>query len=102
MVAQRAFESIDRIEGAAIVTNPPYGLRIGRRDAMPDFMRAFGDFLKQRCAGSTAFVYFGDRELLKSLGLRPAWRKPLANGGLDGRVVRVDLFAGERAPVARS
>jgi len=102
MVAQRAFESIDRIEGAAIVTNPPYGLRIGRRDAMPDFMRAFGDFLKQRCAGSTAFVYFGDRELLKSLGLRPAWRKPLANGGLDGRVVRVDLFAGERSPVARS
>ena len=100
-VEQRAFESIDRIDNAVVVTNPPYGLRIGRRDAMPDFIRAWGDFLKQRCTGSTAFIYFGDRELLKSLGLRPAWRKPLANGGLDGRVVRVDLFAGER-PVARS
>jgi hypothetical protein len=33
---------------------------------------------------------------LKSLGLRPAWKKPLANGGLDGRVIRVDLFAGSR------
>ena len=67
-----------------------------KRDAMPEFMRGFGDFLKHRCAGSTAFVYFGDRALLKSLGLRTAWKKPLANGGLDGRVVRVDLFAGSR------
>jgi putative N6-adenine-specific DNA methylase len=102
VVERRPFESIDRIDRGAIVTNPPYGLRIGRRDAMPDFIRAFGDFLKQRCAGATAFIYFGNRELLKSLGLRPAWRKPLANGGLDGRVVRIDLFAGERSSVARS
>lgn len=102
VVERRPFESIDRIDQGAIVTNPPYGLRIGRRDAMPDFIRGFGDFLKQRCAGATAFVYFGNRELLKSLGLRPAWRKPLANGGLDGRVVRIDLFAGERSSVARS
>jgi putative N6-adenine-specific DNA methylase len=102
VVEHRRFELIDRIEGAAICTNPPYGMRIGRRDQMPEFIRSFGDFLKQRCAGSTAFVYFGNRELLKSLGLRPAWRKPLANGGLDGRLVRVDLFAGERSSVARS
>ncbi len=95
-VEARRFESIDRVDGATIVTNPPYGLRIGKRDAMPEFMRAWGDFLKHRCAGSSAFIYYGDRELLKSLGLRPAWKKPLANGGLDGRVVRVDLFAGSR------
>ncbi len=96
IVERRRFEDIERIDGAAIVTNPPYGLRIGQRDAMPEFMRAFGDFLKHRCAGSSAFLYFGDRELLKSLGLRPTWKKPLANGGLDGRVVRIDLFSGSR------
>ena len=95
-VEQRRFEAIERIDGATIVTNPPYGLRIGKRDAMPEFIRGFGDFLKHRCAGSSAFVYFGNRELLKSLGLRPAWKKPLASGGLDGRLVRVDLFAGPR------
>ena len=96
VVERRRFEDIERINGAAIVTNPPYGLRIGQRDAMPEFMRTFGDFLKHRCAGSSAFLYFGDRELLKSLGLRPTWKKPLANGGLDGRVVRIDLFSGSR------
>ncbi len=99
-VGRRRFEDIERIEGETIVCNPPYGLRIGRRDAMPEFIRAFGDFLKRRCTGSTAYVYFGKRELVKSLGLRPAWRKPLANGGLDGRLLRLNLFAGPRKGAA--
>ena len=92
----RRYEDIDGIHGATIVTNPPYGLRIGRKDAMPEFVKGFGDFLKRRCAGSTAFVYFGDRELIKSLGLRPAFKKPLASGGLDGRVVKLEMFEGKR------
>ena len=96
VVEQRRFEQIERMDDTTIVTNPPYGLRIGKRDAMPEFVRGLGDFLKHRCAGSSAFVYFGNRELLKSLGLRPTWKKPLANGGLDGRLVRLDLFAGSR------
>ena len=91
------FEQIDGIHGATIVTNPPYGVRMGKRDAMPEFVRGLGDFLKQRCTGSTAFVYFGDRELIKSLGLRPAFKKPLANGGLDGRVVKLEMFEGKRS-----
>jgi putative N6-adenine-specific DNA methylase len=62
---------------------------------MPEFVGEFGDFLKQRCTGSTAFVYFGERELIKSVGLRPTFKKPLANGGLDGRLVKLDLFAGK-------
>jgi putative N6-adenine-specific DNA methylase len=88
------YEQIEGIHDATIVTNPPYGVRMGKRDAMPEFVRGFGDFLKQRCTGSSAFVYFGERELIKSIGLRPAFKKPLANGGLDGRLVKLDLFAG--------
>lgn len=95
MVDARRYEQIEGIHDATIVTNPPYGVRIGKRDAMPEFVRGFGDFLKQRCTGSTAFVYFGERELIKSIGLRPAFKKPLANGGLDGRLVKLDLFAGK-------
>lgn len=74
-----------------LLTNPPYGLRIGPKD-MPDFYRALGDFLKQKCTGSTAFIYFGKREYLKRIGLRAAWKKPLVNGALDGRLARFDLY----------
>jgi len=56
------------------------------------FVKGLGDFLKQRCTNSRAFLYFGDRTLIKSIGLRTTWKKPLKNGGLDGRLVRLDLY----------
>ena len=59
---------------------------------MGDFYREFGDFLKQRCQGSTAYVYFGNREMLKHIGLKPSWKRPLKNGGLDGRLARFELY----------
>jgi len=90
----RRFEDIESLHAATIVCNPPYGLRTGRPGAMPAFMRSFGDFLKRRCAGSVAYIYFGNREWIKSVGLRPAFRMPLENGGLDGRLVRYDLYEG--------
>ncbi len=95
VVDAKRYQEIESIHDATIVTNPPYGVRVGKRDAMPEFVGEFGDFLKQRCTGSTAFVYFGERELIKSVGLRPTFKKPLANGGLDGRLVKLDLFAGK-------
>jgi putative N6-adenine-specific DNA methylase len=91
-VRQCRFQDIDRIENATIVSNPPYGLRMSAGHDMKTFARRLGDFLKQHCQGSTAYLYFGKRELIKSIGLRPAWKKPLKNGGLDGRLVKYELY----------
>ena len=55
-------------------------------------MRDFGDFLKRKCAGCEAWVYFGDPELIKSVGLKTARKFPLRNGGLDGRLVKFALY----------
>jgi putative N6-adenine-specific DNA methylase len=87
-----AFEKIDGLPDRVIVTNPPAGIRIGSREGSPAFIQSFGDFLKQRCTGSTVFLYLTDRSLVKHIGLRTTWKKPLKNGGLDGRLVRVDLY----------
>ncbi len=83
---------IDKIDGSTIICNPPYGIRIGRTDDLGDFYKRFGDFLKQRCKNSTAFIYFGDRKFIKNIGLKPSWKKPLSNGGLDGRLVKYELY----------
>ncbi len=80
------------ISGSVIITNPPYGLRLGRGSNIENFYRQIGDFLKQQCTGSTAFLYAGKRELLKSVGLRTKWKKALVNGALDGRLARYDLY----------
>jgi putative N6-adenine-specific DNA methylase len=91
-LAVRRFEQLEGIENAVIVSNPPYGLRLKQGEEMAVFMRGLGDFLKRRCTGSTAYLYLGRRELVKSVGLRPAWKKPLKNGGLNGLLVKYELY----------
>jgi putative N6-adenine-specific DNA methylase len=55
-------------------------MRLQDNDLQP-FYKSLGDFLKKRCQGAQAFVYFGKRELLKHMGLKPSWKKPLRNAG---------------------
>ncbi len=84
--------SLDNLENLVILCNPPYGVRLKQEGDLKVFYKQFGDFLKQRCKGSTAFIYFGNREMLKHIGLRPAWKKPMRNAGLDGRLAKFELY----------
>ncbi len=86
------FQQIKSLENSVIVCNPPYGVRLTSEKNLADFYRRLGDFLKQRCKGATAFLYFGERQWLKSIGLKPAWKKALRNGGLDGRLAKFELY----------
>jgi len=88
----KSFQDIGSLEKSVIVCNPPYGLRLDTDANIRDFMKQLGDFLKQRCKGSDAYLYFGNRELIKSIGLKPAWKKVLMSGGLDGRLVKYSLY----------
>ena len=91
-VLRMDFRQIEGLENRVILCNPPYGIRMKRKDGLEDFYRQLGDFLKQRCKGSEAYIYFGNREMIKRIGLKPAWKKPLRNGGLDGRVVKYEMY----------
>jgi putative N6-adenine-specific DNA methylase len=90
------FQKIEAIEHAMILCNPPYGIRLGNRDQTAVLLAEFGDFLKQRCGGCTAWIYFGDRSLIKALGLKPGTRIPIRSGGLDGCLCGYELYAGSR------
>lgn len=80
------------LENGVIITNPPYGIRTGDREDLVLLYTSLGDFLKQKCKGSTAYIYCGEREFIKHVRLKPAWKKPLKTGGLDGRLVKYELF----------
>lgn len=80
--------------GALIVSNPPYGRRLGEREELHAFYRQLGDTLKRRATGATAWLLVGDRELAKEVGLRATRRIPLFNGPIECRFLRFDLFAG--------
>ncbi len=83
---------IDDMKEKTIIANPPYGIRLNAIDDLSDFYKQFGDFLKQKCTNSRAYIYFGERKYIKNIGLRPTWKKPLRNGGLDGRLVKYELY----------
>jgi putative N6-adenine-specific DNA methylase len=75
-----------------IVCNPPYGIRLQPKSGLAEFYRSLGDFLKRHCRGAEAYIYFGDREMLKHIGLKPAWKRPLRNGGIDGRLAKFEMY----------
>ena len=91
-LAVKDFAEIDRLENTTIVCNPPYGIRQGEKKEISKLYKSLGDFLKQKCQGSSAFIYFGDRSLIPAIGLKPSWRKPLRNGGLDGRLAKFEIY----------
>ena len=86
------FQKLPVFKAHVIVTNPPYGIRMGGNLNLDLFYKRFGDFLKKKCNGSTAFVYFGDRKYIKKIGLKASWKKPIKTGGLDGRLVKYDMY----------
>jgi len=87
-----SFEEIDDLSNQTIITNPPYGLRLMKGGNVDDLVRRFGDFLKQRCTGSKAWIYFGKRKLIKSVGLKTTAKIPLRNGKLDGRLALYEIY----------
>jgi putative N6-adenine-specific DNA methylase len=96
------FKQLNEWTGRVMVCNPPYGIRLRPKGGTEPFYRELGDFLKQRCTGATAFIYFGDREMLKHIGLKPSWKRPLKSGGLDGRLAKFEMYAGRGAFPRRS
>jgi len=86
------FKKLPAIERQVIITNPPYGVRMGREEDLKGFYKDLGDFLKQKCKGSTAYIYFGERRYIKKIGLKASWKKPIKAGGLDGRLVKYEMY----------
>lgn len=91
-VRRADFQSLEPLENTTIVTNPPYGIRLGDKESTASLLKDFGDFLKQKCTGCTAFIYYGDATLVKKLGLKPEWKHPLRSGGLDGVLCKYELY----------
>ena len=86
------FRELPDIEGQVIVADPPYGIRMGGNQDLVAFYKDFGDFLKQKCKGSTAYIYFGERKYIKKIGLKASWKKPIMTGRLDGRLVKYEMY----------
>ena len=84
-----------------IVTNPPYGVRLGETDELAEFYPKLGDALKRRFSGWRAYIFTGDAQVPKLIRLAASKRTPLFNGALECRLLEYKLMAGSMRKAKR-
>lgn len=77
-----------------LVTNPPYGERIGEKDDLAALYPKLGDWMKQHFAGWRCYYFTGDPELPKGIRLKASRRTPLFNGAIECRLFEYRIIAG--------
>nr|MBL8455279.1 class I SAM-dependent RNA methyltransferase [Zoogloeaceae bacterium] len=77
-----------------LVTNPPYGVRIGEEDALAALYPRIGDVLKQRWSGWRCYFLSADSALPKLVRLKASRRTPLFNGALECRLFEYLMVEG--------
>ncbi|MDP2029223.1 MAG: THUMP domain-containing protein [Thiobacillus sp.] len=85
--------------GGTIVTNPPYGERLGNGEELADWYPQLGDWLKKNFSGWDAWIISGDPLLPKLMGLKASRRIPLFNGPIETRFLQYKVIAGSMRPV---
>jgi putative N6-adenine-specific DNA methylase len=78
-----------------IVTNPPYGVRLGEQQQLAAFYPKLGDVLKKRFAGWRAYLFTADLRLPKLIRLAASRRIPLFNGALECRLYEYRMVGGK-------
>ncbi|HLN85276.1 MAG TPA: THUMP domain-containing protein [Candidatus Limnocylindrales bacterium] len=78
-----------------IITNPPYGVRLGEQQALAEFYPKLGDVLKKQFSGWRAYLFSADMRLPKLIRLAVSKRTPLFNGALECRLFEYKMVQGE-------
>jgi putative N6-adenine-specific DNA methylase len=77
-----------------ILTNPPYGVRLGEQQALAEFYPKLGDVLKKQFSGWRAYLLSADMRLPKLIHLAASKRIPLYNGALECRLFEYKMVEG--------
>ncbi len=82
--------------GSIIVMNPEYGMRLGETKELEETYERIGDFFKQKCAGSTGYIFTGNPQLGKKVGLRTSRKIPFYNATIECRLLKYEMYCGTR------
>lgn len=83
--------------GAGVVIfNPEYGERLGQQQDLEATYSRIGDFMKQKCGGYYGYIFTGNMELAKKIGLKAKRRIEFYNSTIDCRLLEYELYAGSK------
>ncbi len=83
----------EHTETGLVITNPPYGERLGDSHELRDLYASFGDYLKEHFAGWQAAVITGEKALAQTIGLRAHKRNSVKNGRIACEFLLFDIRA---------
>lgn len=81
-----------------VVFNPEYGERLGVHSKLEATYKRIGDFMKQHCKGYFGYIFTGNPDLAKKIGLKAERKIEFYNGKLDCRMLEYELYDGSRRP----
>lgn len=82
--------------GGVLFLNPEYGERLGNISELELTYSRIGDFMKQKCGGYYGYIFTGNLDLAKKIGLKPKRRIEFYNSTIDCRLLEYELYAGSR------
>lgn len=91
-----ATSTVPETDKGIVFFNPEYGERLGETDELTKTYKAIGDFMKKRCPGYMGYVFSGNMDLAKIVGLKPKRRIEFYNGTIDCRLLKYELYKGSR------
>jgi putative N6-adenine-specific DNA methylase len=91
------FEHTEVPQGAGILfMNPEYGERLGEQDELEVTYARIGDFMKKKCGGYFGYIFTGNLELAKKIGLKAKRRIEFYTSTIDCRLMEYELYDGSR------
>lgn len=88
---------IPQEEPGVFYINPEYGARLGEMAQLQEMYGRIGDFMKQRCEGYMGYVFTGNLELAKKIGLKAKRRIEFYTSTIDCRLLEYELYTGSRS-----
>ncbi|WP_045861408.1 bifunctional 23S rRNA (guanine(2069)-N(7))-methyltransferase RlmK/23S rRNA (guanine(2445)-N(2))-methyltransferase RlmL [Teredinibacter purpureus] len=79
------------LNSGLIVTNPPYGERLGEKEALRATYLSLGQVCKREFPGWQLGVFTGNKELAREMRLRPKKKYQLFNGAITSEFLLYDL-----------
>ena len=77
-----------------LVTNPPYGQRIGEDEDLKEVYPAWAKHMKESFGGWDTYFLTADLEMPKDMRLKPTKKTPLFNGALECRLFEIKMVSG--------
>ncbi len=94
-VERRALDDVTRpaADSGLVVSNPPYGERIGAETGLPELYAGLGRLLRERFEGWQAAILTGNPPLARNLGIYARRTHRFFNGTIECRLLRFELNA---------